>query len=152
MILVSVLFFVYFFLLMMFFLVSHPVYYCGVLVVKALVGGLICYFLFGFSWYTLLFCLVYVGGVYILFVFVSIYRPKSRYIVNFNISVRSICLVGLVLIIVGAILIWGFIGVECSAFLCTCSEGIFYVLVCLTLLFGFIILSMVMRVKLKYYR
>lgn len=67
---------VYFTTLIVFSFVSHPVRYCILLLLRAFrVGGFRCYTL-GFSWYVLLFLLVYVGGVYVLFVFVSVHNPN----------------------------------------------------------------------------
>lgn len=131
---------------------SHPVYCCGLLVLKAFVSGAICYSVFGFSWYTLLFCLVYVGGVYILFVFVSVYRPKSKFVSYFSISYYSTCVWLFFIIIFGGFIVYSLISIEFSEYLCTVMEGKFYICMCLTLVFGFIVLSMVMSVKFKFYR
>lgn len=152
MVLVSILFFMYFLMLALFFIVKHSVYYCGLLVVKALLSRFMCYFLFGFRWYSLLFCLVYIGGVYILFVFVSVYCPNNRYIVRFNYDFLYLFGCGLMLFVVGAILVYGLLNREFRTYLCTKREGIFYILLCLTLLFGFLVLRMIMSVKLNYYR
>lgn len=148
----SILFFIYFGVLRLFSLLSHSVYYCGFLVVKSLICGLVCYCFLGFRWYTLLFCLVYVGGVYILFIFVSVFSPNERYLIKFKIRLFWVSLVMLGLMFIGVALIYGLFCIEFSSFLCTREEGVFYVLVCLTLLFGFLVLSMIMRVKLNYYR
>lgn len=145
-------FLLYFILLSMFSLVRHPVYYCILLVLNSIICCFICFLVYGFSWYALLFCLVYIGGVYILFVFVSVHRPKRSVVTGLNIN-------GLGLVI---LLFWFFGGgsfvffhslqVEFRSFICTLSEGYFYVRMCLTLLFGFSILSLVMSVKSKHYR
>ena len=149
---VSLSFFFYFLVLFLFSLVSQPVYYCGFLVINSIICSFICYSIFGFSWYSLLFCLVYIGGVYILFVFVSIYRPNSSYVTYFNLRFSSLFLLMFTLLMIGCLFIYNLIFIEFSAFLCTISEGTFYVVMCLTLIFSFLVLSMVMRVKLKYYR
>ena len=66
----------YFTSLLMFSFVSQPSVYCVLLIISALsVSGYV-YSVLGFSWYLALFCLVYVGGVYVLFVFVSVYGPN----------------------------------------------------------------------------
>lgn len=152
MILVSALFFLYFLLLVLFSLVRHSVYYCVLLVAKSLVCRFICYYLFGFSWYPLLFCLVYIGGVYILFVFVSIYRPNNSYMIHIRLNKIYLFLGGFILFIIGRILLYELLKVEFRRFLCPRREGIFYVFICFTLLFGFLILRMIMRVKLNHYR
>ena len=66
----------YFSCLLGFSFVSHPVVYCVLLLVSAVrISGLI-YSVVGVSWYLALFCLVYIGGVYVLFIFVSIHSPN----------------------------------------------------------------------------
>nr|YP_010286170.1 NADH dehydrogenase subunit 6 [Mosgovoyia sp. SQ20]UKS08008.1 NADH dehydrogenase subunit 6 [Mosgovoyia sp. SQ20] len=152
MVLVSILFFVYFLTLFLFSLINHPVYYCGLLVINSLTCSGICYLLFGFSWYSLLFCLVYVGGVYILFVFVSIYSPNSSYVTYFDFGLSSFIILIFGVFVVGSLLVYGVLCAEFSSFLCTPSEGVFYVLICLTLLFSFVVLSSIMSVKMNYYR
>nr|BBB87231.1 NADH dehydrogenase subunit 6 [Moniezia expansa] len=150
MMLVTVCFFVYFLDLLLFCLFSHPVCYCILLVINALFAGSICYIIFGFGWYPLLFFLVYIGGVYVLFVFVSVYSPNSSYLTYFNLDLSVVF--SFVVVIVSVILIYGVFEAEFSHFLCTNSEGIFYVIICLMLLFGFLMLSMIMSVKVNYYR
>nr|NP_114371.1 NADH dehydrogenase subunit 6 [Hymenolepis diminuta]AAK51331.1 NADH dehydrogenase subunit 6 [Hymenolepis diminuta]BAV82501.1 NADH dehydrogenase subunit 6 [Hymenolepis diminuta] len=152
MIWVSVLFFVYFLILFLFSLVSHPVYYCGFLVVNSLICSFIGYLILGFSWYSLLFCLIYIGGVYILFVFVSVYSPNSNYVTYYNMNIFSLFFLVFVLLIMGSLVVYNVYIAEFSSFLCTINEGNFYVSMCLTLLFGFIVLSLIMSVKLNYYR
>ena len=60
--------------------VSNPIHYCLLLLGSALSACGFVFRILGFSWYVVLFCLVYVGGVYILFIFVSVYSPKTRFI------------------------------------------------------------------------
>lgn len=145
-------FFGYFLVLLLFSLVRHPMYYCGLLVVNSLICSFLCYCLLGFTWYSLLFCLVYIGGVYILFIFVSVYRPNSNYCVWLNFELVYVGLGILGLCIIGVCMGYEVLQLEFRAFLCTSKEGVFYVLVCLTLLFGFLKLRLIMRVKLNYYR
>lgn len=152
MIWVSVLFFVYFLILFLFSLVRHPVYYCGFLVVNSLICRFIGYLILGFRWYSLLFCLIYIGGVYILFVFVSVYSPNRNYVTCYNMNIFSLFFLVFVLLIMGSLVVYNVYIVEFRRFLCTINEGNFYVSMCLTLLFGFIVLSLIMRVKLNYYR
>lgn len=152
MIWVSVLFFVYFLILFLFSLVRHPVYYCGFLVVNSLICRFIGYLILGFRWYSLLFCLIYIGGVYILFVFVSVYSPNRNYVTYYNMNIFSLFFLVFVLLIMGSLVVYNVYIAEFRRFLCTINEGNFYVSMCLTLLFGFIVLSLIMRVKLNYYR
>lgn len=152
MFLVSLLFFIFFAILFLFSLFGQPIYYCIFLVLNSLICSLICYTLFGFSWYSLLFCLVYIGGVYILFVFVSAYRPKVSYVRYFNMDFSFFALLIFRLIVLRGVFLLVVEKIEFSRFLCTVMEGSFYVSMCLTLLFGFSILSIVMSIKLNYYR
>nr|BAV82505.1 NADH dehydrogenase subunit 6 [Hymenolepis microstoma]BBB87195.1 NADH dehydrogenase subunit 6 [Hymenolepis microstoma] len=149
---VSILLGFYFFVLILFSLISHPVYYCGFLVVNSLISSLICYYIFGFSWYSLIFCLIYVGGVYILFVFVSVHSPNNSFNIYISLNEIFVILLVLVFFIFGSILVYGSLFIEFSSFLCTLFEGNFYIIMCLTLLFGFALLSIIMSVKFNYYR
>lgn len=65
--------------LLRFSFVSHPVVYCILLLRGAFSITARMYLLVGVSWYLALFCLVYVGGVYVLFIFVSVHvsNPMS---------------------------------------------------------------------------
>lgn len=150
MLFVSVLFVLFFFILLMFCLVRHPIYYCGLLITNSLVSSLICYNIYGFRWYTVLFCLVYVGGVYILFVFVSAFRPNNSLILHYRFVYFITFLV--CFIVVGGFIVCRMINVEFREVLCNYAEGSFYVCMCLTLVFGFMMLRIVMSIKMNYYR
>nr|UFQ89035.1 NADH dehydrogenase subunit 6 [Scalithrium magniphalum] len=145
-------FFFYFFSLAMFSLVSHPVYYCILLVLNSLICSFICYSVYGFSWYSLLFCLVYIGGVYILFVFVSVHSPNSSVVSYWNFSYLGSFLIVFLCVAMGFLVCYMVANSEFSSFLCTLSEGYFYLCMCLTLLFGFFILSLIMSIKVNHYR
>lgn len=145
-------FFFYFFCLVMFSLIRHPVYYCVLLVLKSLVCSFICYSIYGFSWYSLLFCLVYIGGVYILFVFVSVHNPNRSVVSYWKFGLVSSFLTIFLVLMTGVVVYYVALNTEFSGFLCTVSEGPLYLCMCLTLLFGFFVLSLVMRVKLNHYR
>lgn len=67
---------VYFIRLVGFAFVRHPVLFCGLLILKVLCVIGRGYLLLGFSWYMVLLCLVYVGGVYVLFIFVLVHKPN----------------------------------------------------------------------------
>nr|UFQ89107.1 NADH dehydrogenase subunit 6 [Rhodobothrium cf. paucitesticulare DJM-2021] len=145
-------FFFYFLFLSLFSLVSHPVYYCVLLVLNSLICSFICYSVYGFSWYALLFCLVYIGGVYILFVFVSVHSPNSSVVSYWNLSSLSSFIAIFLMVFIGTTVYYSALNAEFSSFLCTSSEGYFYVCMCLTLLFGFFVLSLIMSVKVNHYR
>nr|UFQ88351.1 NADH dehydrogenase subunit 6 [Rhinebothrium megacanthophallus] len=150
--LLSLSFFLYFIILSLFSLISHPVYYCVLLVTNSLLCSFICYSVYGFSWYSLLFCLVYIGGVYILFVFVSVHSPNSSVVSFWNYSFITCFVVVFFCLVGGGFIMYCCLNSEYSSYLCTISEGPFYVCMCLTLLFGFIVLSIVMSVKVNHYR
>ena len=148
----SVLFFFYFLILFLFSLITHPVYYCGLLVVNSLICRLIIYSIFGFSWYSLIFCLIYIGGVYILFVFISVHSPNRKYVSYFSLDFSVVFFLIFCFILISCIYMYIVIKSEFSRFLCSLREGKFYVSMCLTLLFGFLVLRLVMSVKINYYR
>nr|QXU59691.1 NADH dehydrogenase subunit 6 [Duthiersia expansa] len=142
----------YFCSLCLFALINHPVFYCLLLILNALFCCFVCYSIFGFSWYALLFCLVYVGGIYILFIFVSVHSPNSSSIPYWSSGFISVSLFSVLTVLVGWFLFVTPVHYESSNFLCSLNEGYFYVCMCLTLLFGFIVLSFVLSVKNNYYR
>nr|QQY84933.1 NADH dehydrogenase subunit 6 [Taenia pisiformis] len=142
---------VYFINLVLFSLNSHCIYYCVLLVVNAITASLICYFIYGFSWYTLIFCLVYIGGIYVLFIFVSVFNPNDNFIVYNNINNINVGFCFL-LCVVSVLVLYSLPDIEFSNLLCTISEGWFYLCLCLTLVFGFIILSLLTSWKLSFYR
>ena len=142
----------YFFCLVLFSLVSHPVYYCGLLILRSVICAFICYIIFGFSWYALLFCLVYVGGVYILFVFVSIHSPNNSIVTYWKFGFVSSSMLLLFCSRWRFFIYYSALDSEFSRFLCNISEGFMYLSLCLILLFGFIVLSLVMRIKINHYR
>nr|BBB87255.1 NADH dehydrogenase subunit 6 [Mesocestoides vogae] len=150
-VMINVLFFFFFFFLWFFCFVGHPIYYCGLLVLNSIVCGGLCYVIYGFSWYSLLLCLVYVGGVYILFLFVSVFSPNSNVVFYFGFEL--ILLFGLFLLLFGFFFVCCYsLNVEFSNFLCNLSEGWFYIIMCFTVVYGFVVLSLVMSVKSNYYR
>nr|UAM92213.1 NADH dehydrogenase subunit 6 [Fischoederius sp. 1 RG-2021] len=141
----------YFTSLLMFSFVSQPSVYCMLLITGALsVTGYI-YSIVGFSWYLALFCLVYVGGVYVLFVFVSVYGPNP-----FSLSGGSL------LIFAGFFLtVWGVFSyivkvvpvvVESSEYLCSFYEGFSYCMFCLVLVVGFMCVSIMMSERNSFFR
>jgi len=141
----------YFTCLLQFSFVSHPITYCMLLLCCCFCGAAFCYSVLGFSWYIILLCLVYVGGVYILFIFISIHSP------NPNPSLGS----------TPATFLWIFpfflylfshvdwsapVFYDSSHLLCSYFEGYSYCLLCLVLLLGFFIISVVSRDKRSFYR
>nr|YP_007375122.1 NADH dehydrogenase subunit 6 [Taenia martis]BAM76219.1 NADH dehydrogenase subunit 6 [Taenia martis] len=149
--LLEIFFSFYLFVLFLFSFSGHCLYYCMLLVLNSLIGGLICYILYGFSWYSLLLCLVYIGGVYILFIFVSIFNPNDSFVICY--SFNSFKLIVLFVVSIFCLFfVFNIVSVDYSYYLCTYMEGNFYVFLCLMLLFGFIILSMLFNIKMNFYR
>nr|AYH51360.1 NADH dehydrogenase subunit 6 [Alaria americana] len=153
MLVVSCLLGFYFSVVFSFSLVSHPLYYCLLLLSSSLsVCGLV-YWLVGFSWYLALFCLVYVGGVYILFIFVSVYSPNT-----FMGSGIQWWLVVAFYLFISVIfsgyfyLFGGDLFFESSHYLCSGFEGVSYILFCLVLVLGFICVSVMVNRKDSFYR
>nr|AYH51371.1 NADH dehydrogenase subunit 6 [Cardiocephaloides medioconiger] len=132
--------------------VSHPLYYCLLLLLSSLsVCGLV-YSLIGFSWYLVLFCLVYVGGVYILFVFVSVYSPNTFLGSNVSGWWPMIIFLFSFMVFIGCFYPSFGVVFECSHYLCSGFEGFSYILFCLVLILGFICVSVVVNRKDSYYR
>nr|YP_009544218.1 NADH dehydrogenase subunit 6 [Parabreviscolex niepini]AYO27344.1 NADH dehydrogenase subunit 6 [Parabreviscolex niepini] len=150
-ILVSGAFLSYFLCTGLFLTSTHCIFYCLLLVASCILSSLVVYLVLGFSWYSLFLCLVYVGGVYILFVFVSVQSPNTTNpLVISRVSVWSIA--AGVVFLYSAVLPQISGCVEASSMLCTSTEGSFYICLCLTLLFGFVVISMVLSVKPSFYR
>nr|YP_009734337.1 NADH dehydrogenase subunit 6 [Echinostoma revolutum]QIJ97889.1 NADH dehydrogenase subunit 6 [Echinostoma revolutum] len=141
----------YFSCLLGFSFVSHPVVYCVLLLTSALsVAGLV-YSVVGFSWYLAIFCLVYIGGVYVLFIFVSIHSPNPIASVGGN-GLIPILFFGLFL----CVLLFAFSPlpgvVDGSNYLCSYFEGFSYCLFCLVLMVGFVSISVVVSGKGSFFR
>ncbi|CDS36252.2 NADH dehydrogenase subunit 6 [Echinococcus multilocularis] len=150
--LLEVLVVMYFCVLVLFCFTSHCIYYCVLLVVNALLAGCICYVVYGFSWYSLLLCLVYIGGVYILFIFVSVFSPNSSFVLYsgaYGVSLWVLFGFGL---FVCSLVCYVLVKVEFRSVLCSAREGWLYLCLCLTLVFGFLVLSIILRSKVKFYR
>lgn len=99
----------------------------------------------------MVFCLVYVGGVYVLFIFVSIHTPNP--LPNF----RGISVDGLVLFF-GFLCVFAFIFFSvpslCDSrfYLCSRFEGVSYCLFCLVLMVGFVCVSVVVSSRGGFFR
>nr|AAN15180.1 NADH dehydrogenase subunit 6 [Paragonimus westermani]QWT69523.1 NADH dehydrogenase subunit 6 [Paragonimus westermani]QWT69535.1 NADH dehydrogenase subunit 6 [Paragonimus westermani] len=142
----------YFSSLIGFSFVSHPVVYCILLLTGALgISGYL-YTVLGLSWYLVLFCLVYVGGIYVLFIFVSVHLSNPM-----SVSGSS----GSVLLSVFLLFLLFFSGVpssgmdgfcESSHYLCSYFEGFSYCLFCLILMVGFVGISAVSGEKDSFFR
>nr|AYH51412.1 NADH dehydrogenase subunit 6 [Posthodiplostomum centrarchi] len=132
--------------------ISNPVFYCLFLLVGSLASCGIIYIVMGFSWYMLLFCVVYVGGVYIMFIFVTVYQPNS--VVSSNISSWWVFFFTTVVVLTFSWSFSFFSGVffENSNFLCNSFEGFTYLVLCLVLILGFSCVSIIINRKDSFYR
>lgn len=147
----SLFYFSYLSILCAFSFVSHPVFYCVLLVVGALAVSAQTAYIIGFSWYRVLLCLIYIGGVYILFIFVSAHTPNTNRLPRIGVfGVTGIFFISVI----------GLYGVswgcgrcsEAREYLCIESEGPAYLILGGTLLFGFLILRSITSIKDCYYR
>nr|YP_010505941.1 NADH dehydrogenase subunit 6 [Paragonimus skrjabini miyazakii]UXE35013.1 NADH dehydrogenase subunit 6 [Paragonimus skrjabini miyazakii] len=142
----------YFSSLVSFSFVSHPVVYCILLLTSALgVSGYL-YLVLGMSWYLVLFCLVYVGGIYVLFIFISVHISNPMPIGGSS---------GFVFLVAFGLFFLFFSGgmgrsissfCEESHYLCSYFEGFSYCLFCLILMVGFVGVSVVSGEKDSFFR
>lgn len=142
----------YFSIIFSFSFVSHPVYYCLLLMLSSLdLCGVVFYYI-GFSWYLVLLCLVYVGGVYILFVFVSVYSPKT--FLSSSIHWWWVLLILVFSACVFRSCFFNYVDIYCENrnYLCSGVEGVSYILLCLVLILGFICVSVIVNRKDSFYR
>nr|YP_004891179.1 NADH dehydrogenase subunit 6 [Polylabris halichoeres]AEB55006.1 NADH dehydrogenase subunit 6 [Polylabris halichoeres] len=79
----NILFGVYFFSLSMFLILVNPISCSTLLMVNASVLGLYLWSYLGYSWVSLLICMVYLGGVYIIMLFISSYTQNDQDISGF---------------------------------------------------------------------
>nr|AKP94297.1 NADH dehydrogenase subunit 6 [Diplostomum pseudospathaceum] len=152
MLFVSILISLYFSIIFSFSFVSHPLYYCLLLLFSSISVCGVIYWFIGFSWYLVLFCLIYVGGVYILFIFVSVYSPNT-----FTGSGLSwwwgLAFFLFSFIVFGSVYyISSNSFVEMSHYLCSGFEGFSYILFCLVLVLGFVCISVIVNRKDSFYR
>lgn len=131
--------------------VSHPVMLCALLLLKGLSLSGFVYLLIGVSWYVVLFCIVYVGGVYVLFVYVSIYKPKTFPILSGGYGLYFF-LFFFFFFFFSSIDDYCVAFEECSHFVYSHWEGYSYVLLCVVLLFSFVVVSRVVRFKDSFFR
>nr|YP_009415158.1 NADH dehydrogenase subunit 6 [Atractolytocestus huronensis]ASL24623.1 NADH dehydrogenase subunit 6 [Atractolytocestus huronensis] len=144
-------FYLYLFSVCQFLVSTHCVFYCLILVFSSVVSGGLVYVWLGFSWYTVLLCLVYIGGIYILFIFVSVQSPNNLVSLgSWRLGVVVFC--GLVPVSYSSVASVSLSSMEASSMLCTTAEGLFYLCLCMTLLFGFVVISVIMSVKPNFYR
>nr|QJP04177.1 NADH dehydrogenase subunit 6 [Clonorchis sinensis] len=138
--------------LLAFSFVTHPVGYCFLLLLGAFSVSGYAYLIMGFSWYLLVFCLVYIGGIYVLFVFVSLWSPNPTPLLGGGLEFLSMAFSFFFVLFVSV----GFKLESCyldySHYLCSYFEGFTYCLFCLILMLGFVLLSVVGSEKDSFFR
>lgn len=137
--------------LLAFSFVSKPIHYCLLLLLRsASITGYI-YLMIGFSWYLILFCLVYVGGVYVLFIFVSVHNPKPLP----SLGGGAGSLFFFVVFFVFSFTLFSFFEpayYDRRHYLCSFFEGFVYFIFCSILIMGFIIVRVVCSEKDSFFR
>nr|QIQ48861.1 NADH dehydrogenase subunit 6 [Schistosoma spindale] len=100
----------------------------------------------GFSWYFVLFILVYVGGVYIILIYISMAFPNFN---NFGVNTQYSFITLVVFFIVFIFSsshdnVLGQLELEdCSFYLCNVSEILIYMFLCLVLMIGLVFINFV---------
>nr|YP_010350544.1 NADH dehydrogenase subunit 6 [Capsala katsuwoni]UOK11868.1 NADH dehydrogenase subunit 6 [Capsala katsuwoni] len=138
----------YFFFLSLFSFVSNSIGYCVLLVLSSLCVSISCYLYSGYAWYAFILYLVYVGGVYILFIFLSIHVPNTQNAHNLNyISFWFLfwicfeCCYSMLSFLPSSS------NINFSFYLCGGFSGLSYLLVCSFLILGFMMVSFVSSTK-----
>nr|QWV61008.1 NADH dehydrogenase subunit 6 [Euryhaliotrema johni] len=141
----------YFMSILLFSFVGNAISYCILLVINSLCCLFLIYCISGFSWYALLLYLVYVGGVYILFIFVSVHLPN-----NLNKGIISLFSFFFVFFLfwemVTGVLEVGNSTTDYSFNFCSGLEGVSYLFLCLFLLLGFFLVSYISSSKESFVR
>nr|YP_009756888.1 NADH dehydrogenase subunit 6 [Capsala pricei]QIK50405.1 NADH dehydrogenase subunit 6 [Capsala pricei] len=138
----------YFFFLSLFSFVSNSIGYCVLLVLSSLFVSLSSFLFSGHAWYPFILYLVYVGGVYILFIFLSIHIPNTQNAHNLNYFIFfyifwacfECCNSFYPLLSFNTILNFSF-------YLCGGYSGLSYLFICCFLVLGFILVSFVSSSK-----
>nr|QDO72108.1 NADH dehydrogenase subunit 6 [Schistosoma haematobium] len=115
------------------------------ILVNSLVVSAQIYLEIGFSWYFLLFILVYVGGIYIILIYISMVSPNFSL---FNMSfVSYYFMFGFTFIIwfcVSCISMIDYsMSIECSFYLCNSSEILVYIFLCITLMISLVFVNFI---------
>nr|UFQ87247.1 NADH dehydrogenase subunit 6 [Schistosoma guineensis] len=129
---------------------SSPLFRSVLILINSLVVSMLVYVEVGFSWYFLLFILVYVGGVYIILIYTSMVFP--------NFSLFNISFVSYYLMLGFLFIIWFCVThtsvlncsskVECSFYLCNISEILVYIFLCIMLMIGLVFVNFIVSLVL----
>nr|YP_010939813.1 NADH dehydrogenase subunit 6 [Megalobenedenia derzhavini]WLG31376.1 NADH dehydrogenase subunit 6 [Megalobenedenia derzhavini] len=142
----------YMFILFLFVFISNSVGYCLLLIMASLCASLLIFLLTTNIWYALILYLIYVGGVYILFLFLSIHVPNISTSHNF-IGIFFFYLFWFCQEFCTQITNNSYISInDFSFYFCSISEGLSYIFICCFLIIGFILISFVSSNKLIFFR
>ncbi|RTG79915.1 NAD6 (mitochondrion) [Schistosoma bovis] len=124
---------------------SSPLFRSVLILINSLVVSMLVYVEIGFSWYFLLFILVYVGGVYIILIYTSMVFP--------NFSLFNISFVSYYFMLGFLFIIWFCVAhtsvlscsskVECSFYLCNSSEILVYIFLCIMLMISLVFVNFI---------
>nr|YP_002122310.1 NADH dehydrogenase subunit 6 [Opisthorchis felineus]ACF93443.1 NADH dehydrogenase subunit 6 [Opisthorchis felineus] len=138
--------------LLAFSFVTHPVSYCFLLLLGAFsVSGYV-YLITGFTWYLLLFSLVYIGGIYVLFVFVSLHSPNPQPMLGGGLEFLSAAYFFFLVLFMSAGFKFDSCYFDYSHYLCSYFEGFTYCLFCIVLMLGFVLSSVIGSEKDSFFR
>lgn len=100
-----------------------------------------------------LFCLVYIGGVYVLFIFVSLHNPNPIPALGGGFELVFFVFLFLeVLFLRGGVFGSRLFIEDYSQYLCSFFEGVSYCFFCLILMLGFVVISVVSGDKDSFFR
>nr|CAB97518.1 putative NADH dehydrogenase subunit 6 [Schistosoma haematobium] len=115
------------------------------ILVNSLIVSAQIYLEIGFSWYFLLFILVYVGGVYIILIYISMVSP--------NFSLFNMSFVSYYFMFGFTFIIWFCVSrismidysmnIECSFYLCNSSEILVYIFLCIMLMISLVFVNFI---------
>ena len=123
---------------------GRPLTRAVLLVLVSFIVSLWIFKVFSFSWYFLLFVLVYVGGIYVILIYVSMAFPNFRL---FRFKLWG--WVGFVVLLFLLLGVWRDVGVmdegliENRFYLCGVSEVLIYLFLCLVLMIGLVFINFI---------
>lgn len=147
----NLLIFIYVCVCVMFRTIFKPLMCCVLLLVKSLIVSVLLYFFIGLRWFSLIFSMVYFGGIYIVLLFVSAHLQNDQF---GSISYRHLFLLFLILVILFGLIInpvydnLGFMNIVLSLD----EEFETYLIYCLCVLCVFSMVSLISGVKKRFIR
>nr|BAV81463.1 NADH dehydrogenase subunit 6 [Schistosoma mattheei] len=135
---------------------SSPLFRSVLILMNSLVVSILVFIKSGFSWYFLLFILVYIGGIYIILIYISMIFPNFSF---FNVKLvsyffmLSLFFVFLSCILWSAKLVNTSNKVDCSFYLCNSVEVLLYIFLCMMLMISLVFVNFIVSsavVKLSY--